>query len=494
MRIAYVGNFTQSHCTENHISKTLEEMGHSVTRIQESPEYANSLIEVVKGHDLFLFTRTWNNLVTLEHLKQLKDLGIPTVSYHLDLYVGLQREAGLDDDPFWRTEFVFSPDGDPKSQDVFKSKGINHYYMRPGVFKQECIELEPNNDPELQGDVIFVGGGAEYGHKEWPYRHQLVRFLEDNWPGYRKYGHPQKTVRNMELNQLYANAKIVVGDSLCLNFNHPYYWSDRVCETIGRGGFIIHPWIKGMDEEFTDGENIVFYKFNDWEDLKKKINFYLENPEERKRIQHNGFEFVKENCTYNNRLQRMLDIVMAKDEWVDTEDGGRTNERLNVEMNEHFENEDRKDFIINLGAGTDVDNDYFNVDLVDLPGIDKVHNLGNYPWPFEDNEADGIRAIDVLEHLPNYTKDDKPGVIAFIEECHRILKPGGELYIQTPRYDAEFLWIDVSHIRGFHERSFDFFDPKTHYGTTTGFYSKCKFDVRSEVLQNKNLRFYLRKI
>lgn len=478
MKILYVGNFTQPHCTEVHVAKTLANMGHQVTRIQEDPRFKRQLVDLTLGHDLFLFTRTWSNLVTLEHLQTLKTLGIPTASLHLDLYVGLQREAGIENDPFWRTEYVFSPDGDPASQAFFESKNINHHYLRPGVFKDECIQLEPNNDFDLQGEVIFVGGGAEYGHKEWPYRHQLVKWLEDNYSGYRKYGHPQKTVRNMELNQLYANAKIVVGDSLCLGFNHPYYWSDRVYETIGRGGFIIHPFIKGLEEEFTDGENIVFYEYNNFDQLKEKIDYYLENPEERKRIQQNAFNFVRDNATYNNRLQQLLDTVIG--------DGV-------VESDADLTERPKPDKI-NLGAGQDQKDGFINVDLVEMDGIDIVHNLMEFPYPFEDESADEIHAIDVVEHLANYTPDNRPSVIAFVEECHRILQKGGLLYMQMPGWKAEFLWIDPTHVRGFDIQSFDFFDPTKPFGQTTGFYSKAKFSVRAEELPNHNLRFWLTKI
>lgn len=149
---------------------------------------------------------------------------------------------------------------------------------------------------------------------------------------------------------------------------------------------------------------------------------------------------------------------------------------------------------IYLGSGNDRRLGYTHVDHLPLEGIDVVHNLMYFPYPFEDEEAEHIIAIDVLEHLDHYTKDGKPTVIAFIEECHRILKTGGELFIQTPRYDADFLWIDCTHVRGFHERSMDFFDPTTHFGKTTGFYSDAKFKVRSEILPNKNLRFYMEKI
>lgn len=148
---------------------------------------------------------------------------------------------------------------------------------------------------------------------------------------------------------------------------------------------------------------------------------------------------------------------------------------------------------INLGAGTDQFEGYVNVDYLALPGIDVVHNLLHFPYPFEDNSADKIAAVDVLEHLPNFTKDDKPMVIAFIEECHRILKPGGELYIQTPGYRAEFLWQDPTHVRGFHIKTMDLFDPDTEFGKTTGFYSDAKFMVMAEELENHNLRFRMVK-
>lgn len=149
---------------------------------------------------------------------------------------------------------------------------------------------------------------------------------------------------------------------------------------------------------------------------------------------------------------------------------------------------------INLGSGNDPKEGYINVDHLDLPTVDVVHNLIELPYPFEDESAEKIMAVDVIEHLPNFTPDNKPMIVAFVEECHRILKPGGELYIQTPGYNAEFLYQDPTHVRGFHIKSFDLFDPETEFGQTTGFYSEVKFKVQAEELENHNLRFWMVKI
>lgn len=524
MKIAYVGNFSQRHCTEVHIAATLEDMGHEVLRLQEDQVVDHwPYLLVTSDTDLFLYTRTWG-AVSRGALEDIKTHGIPTASYHLDLYVGLQREDGLDTDPFWQTDYVFTPDGDPRSAEVFKRKGINHHYIKPGVYKPECV---PGiYKPELAHDVTFVGGGLEYMHLEWPYRHQLVRWLMDNysgtqttalslqgtWPNtiiprFGKYGHPQRVMRNQDLNDLYASAKIAVGDSVCVpDFKHTYYWSDRVYETIGRGGFLIHPFIEGLQEEFKDKETIVFYEYGNFDQLRELIDYYLEHDNERETIRMRGQDIVKTRYTYHNRLSQMLSIVfpgrapttkefvlaLAKPQHPDIRIGLPPIESRPPAPT-MVDPKPEQALQINLGAGADPTDGYVNVDMLDLPGIDVIHNLMEFPYPFEDNTAIDIRAVDVVEHLANYTADNRPSVIAFVEECHRILKPGGKLYIQTPGYKAEFAWQDPTHVRPFHPNTFDLFDPETAYGTTNGYYSEARFNVRHEELENGNLRFWMTK-
>lgn len=315
MNIFYVGNFTQQHCTEVHLAATLEDLGHTVIRVQENGLSPDAMTERLTNDqfDLFLFTRTWGNTVQLHHLDILKKRAIPSASYHLDLYVGLQREDTLNGDPFWRTEYVFTVDGDPNSAEVFKQKGINHFYIKPGVFKPECYSATRTNPFGYENDVIFVGGGINYGHPEWPYRRQLVMWLEDQYgERYKKFGYPEETIRNAALNQLYADTKVVIGDSVCVNFTHTHYWSDRVYETIGRGGFIIHPYIKGMEEEFTDKQNIVFYEYGNFDQLRELIDYYLAHDTEREAIRSAGQAYVRENCTYNNRMQQLIETVQRE--------------------------------------------------------------------------------------------------------------------------------------------------------------------------------------
>lgn len=147
---------------------------------------------------------------------------------------------------------------------------------------------------------------------------------------------------------------------------------------------------------------------------------------------------------------------------------------------------------LHLGAGTAAKYhpDWVNVDFIKTEGIDVVHNLNAYPWPFKDGEADEIKAIDLIEHLPTHI-DGMSTMLLFIEECHRILKPGGILFMTTPHWQSKNLWIDFTHVRGFDERSFDYLDPSTQLGKDYGYYSKCKFLVSSKRTENDNVEFKL---
>lgn len=60
--------------------------------------------------------------------------------------------------------------------------------------------------------------------------------------------------------------------------------------------------------------------------------------------------------------------------------------------------------------------------------------------PFSDESFDTVFSLEVIEHIKNY--DD------MLWECHRVLKPGGHLFIQTPNYPIKRLYDLVHFFRG----------------------------------------------
>jgi hypothetical protein len=88
--------------------------------------------------------------------------------------------------------------------------------------------------------------------------------------------------------------------------------SDRIYETTGRGGFLIHPRIEGISTQFVDGEEVVFYDYDNFPQLKSLIDYYLANPEEREAIRKAGHERTKNEHTYKHRWTTILNTLGLK--------------------------------------------------------------------------------------------------------------------------------------------------------------------------------------
>lgn len=309
MRIVFLGNFEVPYSSETHHKKSLEALGHEVIALQEKEATGDEVLEQSMGSDMFVWVHThgWQTpgRPMRDVLNVLKAENIPTVTYHLDLWFGLQRQKDLETDDFYRQiQHFFATD--QLMVKWFNSKTqVQGHYLPAGVFHEECYMAESN----LKNDVIFVGSKGY--HPEWGYRPKLIDWLGETYKDRFKHygGDGLGTIRGPELNQLFADTKVTVGDSLCLDFNYPHYWSDRVYETLGRGGFLIMPFIQGMEQYFEDGKHLVFYEFGDFKQLKFLIDFYIENDEAREAIRKAGHKLVKDNHTYKHRWQEILEVA-----------------------------------------------------------------------------------------------------------------------------------------------------------------------------------------
>lgn len=286
-------------------------MGYEVKFLQEGQTTAEQVLEYAMQSKLFVWVhthgwRTPGRLPMNKILIKLKNLGVPTMTYHLDLWFGLRRQADLKNDSFYKTIGHFFT-VDKLMADWFnKNTRVKGHFIFAGVYEEECyIHKDYNN--EFDNDVIFVG--SKRYHKEYPYRPQLIDFLRKTYGD--RFLHvggdgDTGTIRGDELNRIYAKSKIAVGDSLNIKFSYPYYTSDRLFESTGRGGFTIYPRIEGLDAAFTE-EEIVWYKHGSFEDLKNKIDYYLEHDKEREVIRMAGHNRTKQEHTYTQRWQQILE-------------------------------------------------------------------------------------------------------------------------------------------------------------------------------------------
>ena len=309
MRIVLVGNLSVPYSSENHHAKTLESLGNEVIKLQEGQASGEQILDYALDSDCLIFVHTHGWVtpgVPLQTvLKILRKNHIPTLTYHLDLWLGLERQKDLEEDPFYKTiEHFFATD--KLMADWFnKNTNVKGHYIPAGVFDKE-VYIDNSGD-EVANDVIFVGSKGY--HHEWQYRPQLINWLKETYQdNFTHVGGDGETgtIRGERLNRVYAASKIAIGDTLCLNFDYPYYFSDRLFESTGRGGFTIFPYIKGIEDNFEIDKEIVTYKFGDFNELKQKIDYYLMNADERERIRKAGHERTKKNHTYLNRWQDIL--------------------------------------------------------------------------------------------------------------------------------------------------------------------------------------------
>lgn len=283
-RIAFIGKFGNVH-DEEYIARSFEMIGCQVLRIPQhtrSFDIKEALIPFKP--DILLYAK-WDCPKDLEPtIEVLRKNGMKTVCWLFDLYFDYQREHQVKNKSFFKSDYVFTTDGG--HQHRFDELGINHRCIRQGIFKKECVLLgiEP-----IQNDIVFIGSNSPI----YPERSNLVRELNATWFGKKN----TNELRGIALNELYSKSRIVIGDS----FPSPHYWSNRVVETLGRGGFLIHKEVEGIKQMFPD---LVTYK--DKEDLLKKIEYYKVHETERREIITKNFLLVKEFYTMDKQCQILL--------------------------------------------------------------------------------------------------------------------------------------------------------------------------------------------
>jgi len=311
VRVTFLGNFQVPYSSETHHAASLESLGHHVVRLQEPEATVDNILTEALNSDMFVWVHThgWNTPGIELVLARLREERIPTITYHLDLWMGLERQRDMRSGPYWDIDHFFTVDK-LMADWLNENTPVKGHFLPAGVFDKECyISAEPS--PHAN-DVIFVG--SRRYHPEWLWRPQLIDWLRETYGT--RFTHiggdgDTGTLRGDELNRAYANSKVAVGDTLCLGFTYPYYASDRLFEAPGRGGFQIFPRIHGLQEWFTDGETIRLFDYGDFDQLKILIDYYLANDAEREQIRVAGHEHVVDHHTYRQRWAAIIKTVFA---------------------------------------------------------------------------------------------------------------------------------------------------------------------------------------
>lgn len=290
MKIVYLGNYGNpyNNPAEESIERALKELGHKVIPFDEKKFDIEELIKAANQADLFMFFKAGTSFgVTLEQLaNMLSRIYSIKVCWYWDKVWGERYD--FMDVVIPLTDFVFMTDG----SFYRRMNLINVFPLRQGLDVKDCYLAEKKKSYEF--DIVFAG--SVYGERAgWVQRLNRI------------YGQRFVVVQGVfdkELNHLCNSAKVFVSPKFPMD---NFYWSNRVYQIVGRGGFLIHPRLEGLEKEFVDGKHLVFY--DDFQDMIEKINYYLEHKEERDKIRKEGLLHCKRNFTYHHSLKEMFKII-----------------------------------------------------------------------------------------------------------------------------------------------------------------------------------------
>jgi len=182
------------------------------------------------------------------------------------------------------------------------------------VDEMECEYLQIGIDTKIYHkkkiqkdiDVVYMANWSA-GFPLSGYRMQAVNFLRQyknfkifgGWPG--ADGNLMKS--QYEENNIYNRAKIGISIS---HFCIDRYFSDRLIRSMGSGCFTLSHYYPGIERDFEIGGHLDV--FHNLDELKEKINYYLEHDFERNVIAMVGYNYVRRHFTTKNMVDDILRI------------------------------------------------------------------------------------------------------------------------------------------------------------------------------------------
>ncbi|MBC8509846.1 MAG: class I SAM-dependent methyltransferase [Anaerolineales bacterium] len=145
--------------------------------------------------------------------------------------------------------------------------------------------------------------------------------------------------------------------------------------------------------------------------------------------------------------------------------------------------------ILDLGCGTDKVTGAIGLENVPLPGVDVLHDLLDFPYPFGDGCASEVHLNHVIEHFV------LADIQRILDETYRILQPGGITYISVPHVYSVAAWVDPTHKMAFTFGSAQFFDAhaaKAYYKEINSYWRLVNTSSRVTLFNWK--RYRMRKL
>jgi spore maturation protein CgeB len=246
-------------------------------------------------------------------VKKIRDRGILTVLWIID--VMRDPQPIMDAAPYYDLIFY----GGTEAQEQLAKAGIKNTHWLPfacnsEVHKPASVTLEEKK--KWGSDVTFVGSF-------YPNRGQTLEKICDfdlkvwgpGWYDLSSNSPLRSLVKDTQLKpeewrKIFSSSKIIVAIHYQDGKTPCYQASPKVYETLACQGFLLVDSQKDVRTLFEDGKHLVIFK--DIKDLREKVGYYLNHPEERKRITEQGYKEVLQKHTYIHRIEKLLHTIKAR--------------------------------------------------------------------------------------------------------------------------------------------------------------------------------------
>lgn len=210
-------------------------------------------------------------------------------------------------------------------QKQLEKAGFQNIHYLPQSFDPgshvKAERLTGRQRKQYECDIAFLGS-------QYQYRTRLIKELLKHgyhikiWgAGWNMLGSEYEDVKRCwmgrvaigeEKKRVFRGAKIIMNEQ---HYSEVLGVNKRTYELAGAGVFQLTgkstmlPGHSGLEELFSPGEEIIC--FEDFDDLLKKIDYYLADEAERKRISANALKRAHAEHTYEHRMKKLLSILSS---------------------------------------------------------------------------------------------------------------------------------------------------------------------------------------
>lgn len=277
MKITYVANHQgRGNDDEGAICSALEHFGNKVVRVNEGDFDGR-----VDDDTSFVLFHKYPDLGVMSRVK------VPKVCWYFDKIKFKNRDI-------WMRQCLDVADLVFVTDETYVR---THPHGKFKVLRQGFDDRKMKYKPKkraFSSKIMFVG--TPYSGREWLFNDLAIKFGKDFQVATNIWGELFQDVCH--------SVPVLVAPDYP---SDDYYWSNRVYNILGNGGFLMHPYCEGLAKEYEDVKDLVFYR--DQQELVRKIKYYLERPQRRAYISTNGKRKTRLKYSYKQRCKTFLNIV-----------------------------------------------------------------------------------------------------------------------------------------------------------------------------------------